>query len=205
MEEEEIQERNQFEELIQGLIDNKYGCSNDFILPNTVIGLRDTIQNLSESGKMKLAGVGNTTMNKQDNEIRGDKINWIQESSINPFEIIYLKKVGKFIDHLNKTCFTSIKSFESHYSNYEKMSFYKRHIDQFKSEKGRKFSIIVYLNQDWLDEDGGQLSLYPESGEAQNISPIGGRIVFFRSDEMEHEVHPSSTKERKSIAAWFKN
>ncbi|WP_425638347.1 2OG-Fe(II) oxygenase [Algoriphagus yeomjeoni] len=205
MEEEEILERNQFEELIQGLIDNKYGCSNDFILPSTVIGLRDTIQILSESGKMKLAGVGNSTINKQDNEIRGDKINWIQESSVNPFEIIYLKKVRKFIDHLNKTCFTSIKSFESHYSNYEKMSFYKRHVDQFKNEKGRKFSIIVYLNQDWQDEDEGQLSLYPESGNVQNISPIGGRIVFFRSDEMEHEVHPSSTKERKSIAAWFKN
>ncbi|SFU12874.1 SM-20-related protein [Algoriphagus locisalis] len=205
MEEQEIQDRKQFEELIQGLIDNKYGCSNDFLLPSTVIGLRDTIQHLAESGKMKRAGVGNATITKQDHAIRGDKINWIQESSINPFEIIYLKKVGKFIDHLNKTCFTSIKSFESHYSNYEKMSFYKRHIDQFKSEKGRKFSIIVYLNQDWQDEDGGQLSLYPESGETQNISPIGGRIVFFRSDEMEHEVQPSHTKERKSIAAWFKN
>tara|TARA_R110002020_G_scaffold192451_2_gene392632 strand:+ start:520 stop:1137 length:618 start_codon:yes stop_codon:yes gene_type:complete len=205
MEEDEIQERNQFEELIQGLIDRKYGCSNDFILPTTVSGLRDTIQNLSESGKMKLAGVGNSTINKQDKDIRGDKINWIKETSINPFEITYLKKVGKFIEHLNKTCFTSIKSFESHYSNYEKMSFYKRHLDQFKSEKGRKFSIIVYLNQDWLEEDGGELSLYPDAKEAQNISPIGGRIVFFRSDEMEHEVLPSSTRERKSIAAWFKN
>jgi SM-20-related protein len=205
MEDEEIQERNQFEELIQGLIDHKYGCSNDFISPSTVTGLRDAIQSLSESGKMKLAGVGNAFDTKQDKEIRGDKINWIQETSINPFEIIYLKKVGKFIEHLNKTCFTSIKSFESHYSNYEKKSFYKRHLDQFKSEKGRKFSIIVYLNEDWQDEDGGMLSLYPEAGEQQNISPIGGRIVFFRSDEMEHEVHPSFTKERKSIAAWFKN
>ncbi|MFC5623903.1 2OG-Fe(II) oxygenase [Algoriphagus winogradskyi] len=205
MDEEEILERNQFEELIQGLIEHKYGCSDEFISPNTVKGLRKEIQRLSESGKLKLAGVGNAFDIKQSKEIRGDKINWIQENSTNPFEVIYLKKVGKFIEHLNKTCFTSIKSFESHYSNYEKRSFYTRHLDQFKSEKGRKFSIIVYLNTEWNENDGGMLSLYPDKGVPQNISPIGGRIVFFRSDEMEHEVHPSFTKERKSIAAWFKN
>lgn len=205
MEDEEIQEQNQFEELIQGLIDNKYGCCNDFITPSTVTGLRDTNQSLCESGDMKPAGIGNSFDIKQNKEIRGDKINWIQDLSINPFEIIYLKKVGKFIEHLNKTCFTSIKSFESHYSNYEKLSFYKRHLDQFKTEKGRKFSIILYLNKDWEEVDGGMLSLYPEAGEQKDISPLGGRMVFFRSDEMEHEVHASSTRERKSIAGWFKN
>ncbi|MEB2779115.1 2OG-Fe(II) oxygenase [Algoriphagus sp. C2-6-M1] len=205
MEDEEIREQNQFEELIQGLIDNKYGCVNDFILPSTVTGLRDTIQSLSASGNLRLAGIGNSIDIKQDKGIRGDKINWIQDHSVNPFEIIYLKKVGKFIAHLNKTCFTSIKSFESHYSNYEKNSFYKRHIDQFKSEKGRKFSIILYLNQDWTVEDGGMLSLYPAAGAQKDIYPVGGRLVFFRSDEMEHEVQPSLTRERKSIAGWFKN
>lgn len=205
MDEEEILEQNQFEELIQGLIDNKYGCCNDFIKPSSVTGLRDTIQSLIDLGQLKDSGVGNAFDSTKDKAIRGDKINWIQDKSINPFEVVYLKKVGKFIDHLNKTCFTSIKSFESHYSNYEKMSFYKRHLDQFKNEKGRKFSIILYLNQDWTDEDGGMLKLYPEAGEQKEISPIGGRMVFFRSDEMEHEVKASFTRERKSIAGWFKN
>jgi SM-20-related protein len=49
------------------------------------------------------------------------------------------------------------------------------------------------------------LSLYPENGICVNISPIEGRIVFFKSDEMEHEVHPSFTRDRKSIAGWFKS
>jgi len=39
----------------------------------------------------------------------------------------------------------------------------------------------------------------------QILSPIGGRMVFFSSDEMEHEVHPSFTRERISIAGWFKS
>ncbi|MFT7031056.1 MAG: SM-20-related protein [Cyclobacteriaceae bacterium] len=205
MEYEDIQEKYQFEELIQGLIDNEYGCCNDFLQPSTVIGLSANIQRLSESRIMKPSGFGNNVEYKLDNSIRGDKINWIEDLTANSFEMTYLKKVNSFILHLNKTCFTSIKSFESHYSSYEKNNFYKRHLDQFKNEKGRKFSIVLYLNQDWKVEDGGILSLYPKKGDQIDISPSGGKIVFFRSDEMEHEVHASFTRERRSIAGWMKN
>ncbi|MFT6941403.1 MAG: SM-20-related protein, partial [Cyclobacteriaceae bacterium] len=124
--------------------------------------------------------------------------------TVNPFEVIYMNKIEKFILYLNKTCFTSIKSFESHYANYETGSFYLRHKDQFKNETGRKFSIVLYLNVDWKDADGGVLSLYPTDRQKIDISPIGGRIVLFRSDEMEHEVSASFTRDRSSIAAWLK-
>ena len=205
MNDEEIQEYNQFEGLIQGLIDQEYGCCNDFVLPSTLTGLRANIKNLSESGDMNPSGFGNQIDSQKDKKIRGDRISWIGADSTNPFELIYLRKLEKFILHLNRTCFTSITSFESHYSNYEKKSFYKRHIDQFKNEKGRKYSIVLYLNQDWKEEDGGLLSLHPKGGEQIDISPLGGRIVLFRSDEMEHEVHASFTRDRRSIAGWLKN
>lgn len=211
MTDEEIQKQNQstellqFEELIQGLIDNEYGCCNDFILPGTVSGLNANIRSLSESEGMKPSGFGNKTDFKKDELVRGDKINWIAEESTNPFELIYLDKIGKFIGYLNSTCFTAITSFESHYSSYEKNSFYKRHLDQFKNEKGRKYSIVLYLNENWGKEDGGLLSLYPKAGSQIDISPLGGRMVLFRSDEMEHEVNPSFTRTRNSIAGWLKN
>jgi SM-20-related protein len=202
---EEIREQNQFEGLIQGLIDNEYGCCNDFILPETVDGLIANIQRLSDSDGMIPSGLGNKGDFKKDLSIRGDKINWIDGQSTNPFEVIYLNKIEKFIVYLNQTCFTAIKSFESHYSSYEKSSFYKRHLDQFKNEKGRKYSIVLYLNADWGKEDGGLLSLYPKGGEQISISPLGGRMVLFRSDEMEHEVNPSFTRQRNSIAGWMKD
>lgn len=205
MDDEELKEVDQFEELIQGLIDNHYGCCDDFMLPNTLIGLQENIKILKELGRLKPSGFGNRTDYKNDQEIRGDKINWILTNSINPFELIYLNKIKKFINHLNKTCFTSINNFESHYSTYPKNSFYKRHIDQFKSEKGRKFSIVLYLNDNWKLEDGGMLSLHPEKLESVLISPIIGRMMFFKSDEMEHEVLASLTRERISIAGWMKN
>lgn len=202
---EDKDEINQFEEMIQGLIDNKYGCCNNFMDINTVTGLRENILKANQAGNLQVAGTGTQSDYKQNTLIRGDKIKWIDEKSINEFEMIYNKKVRNFISYLNKTCFTTIKSFESHYANYEQKSFYKRHLDQFKNEKGRKYSIVLFLNQDWLPEDGGMLSLYPEGSEQQDILPIGGRIVFFQSDEMEHEVHPSFTRERRSIAGWLKD
>lgn len=204
MSDEEIMEKNQFEELIQGLIDNQYGCCNDFILPSTLEGLRNNMSMLIALGDMKSAGIGNKIDFQKNELIRSDKINWIEERSTDLYEEVYLKKIWGFINYLNKTCFTSIKTFESHYANYESGSFYKRHIDQFKSEKGRKYSIVLYLNQNWEEKDGGMLSLYPLLGEQKDIAPLEGRMVFFRSDEMEHEVHPSLTRERKSIAGWFK-
>jgi SM-20-related protein len=198
-------EHDQFEGLIRGLIDDEYGCCDDFILPSEVTGLRANIDRLSISGDMKPSGVGNQIDFQKVEKIRGDKINWIGVENTNPFERIYLEKINKLILHLNQTCFTSIKSFESHYSVYERNSFYKRHIDQFKSEKGRQFSMVLYLNQDWKEEDGGMLSLYPKEGKQVNISPLEGRMVFFRSDEMEHEVQASKTRQRRSIAGWLKN
>ncbi|WP_139958736.1 2OG-Fe(II) oxygenase [Flavicella sediminum] len=202
---EEIQEQLQFEELIQGLIANDYGICNNFILPSTIKGLSQNIDRLNSVGKMKPSGIGTSITYKKNKKIRGDKINWIAEKSTNPFEILYLKKLENFILYLNKTCFTAIRNFESHYANYEKNSFYKRHIDQFKNEKGRQFSIVLYLNNNWEEKDGGILSLYPKNKDSINILPLGGKIVLFRSDQMEHEVHASLTRERRSIATWLKN
>lgn len=200
-----LQEQKQFEELIQGLIDNNYGCCNDFLLASTLAGLRENMDALKALGSMKIAGIGNGKMFQQDSLVRSDKINWIGDKSSNPHERIYLKKMRRFIKYLNKSCYTSIKTIESHYASYEQGNFYSRHLDQFKTEKGRKFSIILYLNEDWKEEDGGALALYPLDGILTDILPLEGRMVFFRSDEMEHEVKPSQTRERKSIAAWLKN
>lgn len=202
---EDKHEQDQFEGLIQGLIDNNYGYCDDFIPVNTVIGLLSNIQRLSDTGLMNLSGIGNKQHFQHNNKVRGDIISWINESSEDQFEMVYLKKIQQFISYLNKTCYTAISTYESHYASYEQKSVYKRHLDQFKSDQGRKFSIVLYLNQDWKAEDGGMLSLYPVDKAQVDISPLGGRIVFFRSDEMEHEVHASFTRTRNSIAGWLKN
>jgi SM-20-related protein len=65
MKDEEVQDQQHFEGLVQGLIDNEYGCCNDFIKPSKVTGLRANIQSLNNVGKMKPFGFGNKSDNKQ--------------------------------------------------------------------------------------------------------------------------------------------
>ncbi|MFT5336964.1 MAG: SM-20-related protein [Luteibaculaceae bacterium] len=205
MNQEEELENLQFEGLIAGLINDDFGNCTDFILPEIIVGLRGNLNALSKAGDLKSAGIGNKLNYHQNQEIRGDKIHWIDGGSNNEFELIYLQKMEKFMLYLNKTCFTAIKGFESHYASYGITHIYKRHLDQFKNENGRKFSTVLYLNDNWVEEDGGNLSLYPAGKNQVNIIPSGGRLVLFRSDEMEHEVQASNTRNRQSIAGWMKS
>ena len=84
---------------------------------------------------------------------------------------------------------------------YPAGSFYKRHLDQFKADDHRKLSVICYLNNNWTAERGGQLRLHL-STDILDILPLAGRMVCFRSDQIEHEVLPA-IKDRLSLTGWI--
>lgn len=199
------QEELQFEDLIEGLLNDQYGFCESFMEESTVLGLKNNLLSHLEEGEMYPAGIGKKFDYQKNASVRGDLIKWIDNESTDVYERILLDKIERFIQYLNRTCYTSINDYEFHYANYEVNSFYKRHLDQFKSEKGRKFSFIIYLNDDWTVDDGGKLSLYINASKIDEVYPMGGRTVFFKSDELEHEVHPSLTRNRISIAGWLKN
>jgi SM-20-related protein len=92
--------------------------------------------------------------------------------------------------------------YEFHYALYEKDSFYKKHLDQFQNNKSRAFTMIMYLNVDWQEKDGGELCIYHDD-TVQRISPMNGKCVFFKSSELVHEVLLTH-KPRLSITGWLK-
>ena len=119
----------------------------------------------------------------------------------NATETKFLNFIDEFVDYLNRTCFTGNTSYKFHYAHYEKGHFYKRHLDQFQNNNQRQFSMICYLNEGWSETDGGELCVY--KGETKElISPTNGKCVFFKSDELEHEVLPTQT-DRLSVTGWF--
>jgi len=59
-----------------------------------------------------------------------------------------------------------------------------------------------YLNEDWIEEDGGQLLIYQKE-QVQKILPRSQTAVFFKSDEMEHEVIKANRR-RMSVSGWLK-
>ena len=198
-----ISDEQQFEELISGLNDREYGICDNFLDRDTLSGLREKLLHHHALGEMQPAGVGKKFDYVKNTEVRGDVIRWLDPKSDNRHERAFLFKLERFIHYLNVTCYTGIKNYEFHYAYYEAGSFYKRHIDRFRSDRGREFSLILYLNSDWSPEYGGKLTLYLEDEEL-SIAPLEGRVVFFRSDRTEHEVHPSIGRPRLSIAGWLK-
>lgn len=191
-----------FEELIQGLISGQFGVVDDFLDPDLLKGLRGNLQKRWSDGQMHPAGIGKRFSFQKNLKVRGDQISWIDNASEDIFEKAFVDRVSAFVEYLNHTCYTGINDFEFHYAFYEEGSFYQRHLDQFREDLGRKFSLVTYLNDDWSDDDGGKLSLYLQTRDV-SIFPQGGRSVFFKSDEVEHEVHAAS-RSRISIAGWLK-
>lgn len=190
-----------FEILVDGLADVGYAVIDNFLSEQEVeaiLEVADFRNALLQFGK---AGIGKH-QNKQINEsIRGDYIQWIdKEKSVVPITV-YLKKLEELTQYINQTLFLSLKDYEVHMTVYPAGSFYKRHLDQFKADDHRKLSIICYLNPNWKKEEGGQLRMYLPN-MVKDILPLAGRLVCFRSDQIEHEVLPA-TRERLSMTGWM--
>ena len=188
--------------LIDGYLETRIGIDTSFLSEALCHGLQQNILALQKDDAMMAAGIGNDEVKDSNQKIRGDKIYWMDKSHDNIFEQEFLQQVEDFIDRLNSTCYAGINGYEFHYAVYEEGGFYKRHKDQFKNDSGRKYSLINYLNNNWLEEDGGQLLVY-QNDTVQNILPQSQTAVFFKSDEMEHEV-TKANRSRMSISGWLK-
>ncbi|MEC4003362.1 2OG-Fe(II) oxygenase [Flavobacterium sp. SUN052] len=191
-----------FETLITSFIENNVGIADDFLSDDLCQHLKQNMLTLNESHQMKAAGVGNDSKMIYDNTIRNDKIYWLDRKHNNEFENAFFDKMDAFVAHLNQSCFTNIKSYEFHYSLYEVGSFYKPHFDQFEDDAKRQFSMISYLNPNWKPTDGGELKIY-QTNNNQTIAPTQGKTVFFKSQDLEHEVLVTNER-RFSVTGWLK-
>lgn len=191
-----------FNQLIDSFINDKVGIAKDFINPELSGHLIHHLLNLHNANQLFSAGMGNESAALQDKTLRSDKIHWLDRSHNNPYENDFLDLIDAFILYLNRTCYTGITGYEFHYTLYEKGSFYKKHIDQFKNNEVRQYSMIMYLNQNWTKEDGGELCIH-HLDHLQNIAPVSGKSVFFKSSELAHEVLITN-KARMSITGWLK-
>ena len=194
--------QNNFDILINSFIDNKVVINDTFLSKLLSIQLKDNLTALYANKELKVAGTGNNVIVEKNKLFRSDMIYWLDRSHDNLIENSFLDIIDAFIIHLNESCYTGITGYEFHYALYEKGSFYKRHLDQFKNNDSRKYTMIMYLNDEWVENDGGELCIFHTDHE-QQISPMGGKMIFFKSNELEHEVQVTN-KPRMSITGWLK-
>ena len=191
-----------FEEIITSFLATGVGQSSEFISRELALSLKEILINLNDKNKMFQAGIGHRSDFHKDETYRKDKIHWMEKSSENPAEANFMLLMNSFIQFLNESCYAGVNDFEFHYALYEKGSFYKKHVDQFSQNDSRIYSIILYLNENWCEGDGGELILYKESSE-EKIAPQMGTMVFFDSATLPHEVLETHVP-RYSLTGWLK-
>lgn len=81
---------------------------------------------------------------------------------------------------------------------------YIKHCDN-PNKNGRVLTAIMYLNQNWKQEAGGQLRIFPglSRKEVIDVDPIFNRLLVFYSDtRTPHEVLPSFSR-RFAVTTWY--
>lgn len=197
-----------FELISNDLVSKGYSI-RPYALPETLTTL--LLQHIAElpDENFKRAGIGRAKDHIVNDFIRTDEICWITDRS--DAGRAWIKWTKLLQAYLNKRLFLGLFSFESHFSHYAKGDFYKKHKDAFKGEDNRVLSVVVYLNQNWSADDGGELIIYDNQVFTSSnvddsrvvVTPSFGTIVVFLSEEFPHEVLPAM-RDRYSIAGWFR-
>ncbi|STZ10209.1 Predicted proline hydroxylase [Moraxella caviae] len=140
------------------------------------------------------------THGERDTSIRGDSIRWIDESC--PVGMAYLSAIDELGRYFNQTLFAGIRSSEAHYACYPAGFGYKWHTDNPAGRDERVISAVFYLNDDWTDADGGQITVVDKLGETVQLTPKLNRLVIFDSN-LRHQVEITQRR-RFSIATWLR-
>ena len=180
-----------------------YHLIDRLLEPAQCIALRTTAHEHYEQGLFRGAKIGRTLETHQNNTIRTDEILWLEGNETNPAIRTFLEQIQHLAQLLNQSLFLGLNEFETHFASYQPGTYYKRHIDQFATQKTRKVSFVYYLNQDWREEYGGELTLYNKENELlHKVLPQENRFICFNSD-LPHEV-ALTHQPRYSITGWLK-
>ena len=152
--------QNTFDVLINSFIETRVGIVENFLTQSLAFHLSENLKTLYAENRLQSAGIGNNLLVDQNKLIRSDMIYWLDRKHNNPHENSFFDIIDAFVLHLNTTCYTGITGYEFHYALYEKGSFYKKHLDQFKNNDSRQYSLVIYLNENWKEIDGGELCIH---------------------------------------------
>lgn len=189
-----------FEIMAQDLRVKGYTIQPNAIPDHLAHALLHQLESLGDEDFQK-AAIGRGRQAGTNLFIRQNKISWIEED--HPDSATWLQWASRLQNYLNRTLFLGLFSFESHFTFYEKGGRYKRHLDAFRGERNRIISLVTYLNEGWLPDQGGELVLYPEGTDPIHVTPAFGTVVLFLSEELPHEVMPTE-RLRHGVAGWFR-
>ncbi len=137
-----------------------------------------------------------------DSSKRRDKIHWLEEDG--SIQSDFLKFANGLKEYLNKELYLGLSYYESHFAIYDVGDFYETHLDCFKNFKNRIVTTVYFLNEEWDEDDGGELVIYDaDNNFLTKIKPKANTLIVFMSEKFPHEVLVTN-KKRFSIAGWLR-
>ncbi|QDK46106.1 2OG-Fe(II) oxygenase [Bdellovibrio sp. ZAP7] len=194
--------RQSFEKLAE----NNWALAADVFAPDFCAKLAQECQKLYSEGELKKASIGPTGNKLTAAEIRGDFTLWLDEGN-SSLQKEFLKCLDIIREELNQFFFMGLKRVESHFAFYPPEAGYDKHIDNPRGASHRKITFVLYLNESWQKDHGGELSLYnPEKPDEllARVEPHLGQLIFFRSELFPHQVEKSFNP-RLSLTGWFRD
>ena len=188
-----------YSKITDSLVDNGYIIIQNALEQQLSSKLLNSAKNENDFKRAGISGAGDLHL---DNNRRKDKIHWIDDSDEAQKE--FLEFADGLKEYLNRSLYLGLSYYESHFAIYEKGDFYETHLDAFKNSKNRVVTTVYYLNDEWRENDGGELIVYDENNKKiAKVMPDANTLVVFMSEKFPHEVL-SANKKRYSIAGWFR-
>ncbi len=191
----------QWNEWLDKLAANDYLIVDDFISSSFFRKTQEYFGSLLEESEFSKAAIGKSDKRQIESSIRGDFIYWLdkeKDAEISELFVLF----DELVTHIRQYLFLGISDYEFHFALYPPQTRYEKHIDQFQGKRNRVISVLIYLNEDWQNGDGGQLKIYQSDGNDILVEPRAKRLVMFKSDTVEHEVLLTN-KNRKSLTGWL--
>lgn len=198
----EFYREEQYLSWMDRLAHNDYVVLDNFLSKENYSELKQFFHQKLKAETLRKAGIGAHQDFTVDSKVRGDYVHWIHKERDLALQPIFAR-IEELIYYLKSVCFLSISDLELHLAYYPAGTFYKRHYDQFNQRNNRLISFVLYLNDLWETGDGGELVLYRDK-EDVIVSPIGNRLILFKSADVEHEVAKTHAP-RMSLTGWMLN
>lgn len=163
--------------LLLNIVDDLAACGwsqqNVFLSEALTLELAAECRKRAAEGELAPAAVGRGPAQEIREGIRGDHIQWLEPGQAQACDS-YLELMDSLREALNRGLFLGLEDFECHFAMYPPGAFYKRHVDRFRDDDRRMVSAVVYLNEEWLPEQGGQLRMYLNDRGQYDVVPVGG-------------------------------
>jgi len=201
---------------LDALTSKGYVVIENFLPETLQEGLRQDVRSLRNQDRFSVAKIGQDSTNTLNTKIRVAETCFLGRNKLSDSPNASRSQLYDILDLIRRDLPQPLDNALSEflYAYYPSGGFYRRHRDAIPGSASilRKYSLLLYLNKDWKEEDKGKLRMHMDSGGDElptdqepnfmDVAPKGGTLVLFDSAQVPHEVLDTQA-ERVAIVGWF--